>query len=321
MKRFLKYLIVLLASILMLLAISIKMPLFSFGEEDKTFDVINPERLKSHVKILSEDLVPRTCDQPIAMESAATYIKKELLKSSPNTSYQNYSYKNNEFKNVVSDFGPDTDDVIIIGAHYDTHNALPGADDNASGVAGLIELASLLKDTELTSRVTLVAYTCEELPHFRTPIMGSNIHAESLKGKNVRLMIALEMIGYFTDTEQSQDFPISTLSLLYPERGDYITVVGELFTLEAATLKATINRTTDLTAYSINAPVSLRGIDLSDHRNYWARNYPAVMVTDTAFYRNKHYHKATDTYEKLDYKKMSQVVYGVYEHVVGLANE
>ncbi len=133
-------------------------------------------------------------------------------------------------------------------------------------------------------------------------------------------MISLEMIGYFTEQADSQKFPIPMLSLLYPDQGNFVAVVGSLFSTDASSLKSTINKFTGINAYSINAPVSVPGVDFSDHRNYRALNCPAIMVTDTAFYRNHNYHTAADTHEKLDYEKMREIVFGVYVHVVELAN-
>jgi len=257
----------------------------------------------------------------VELRHAASYIRNQLLKWNSKTVYQTYSHDNSEYSNVVSEFGPETEEVIIIGAHYDAFLNLPGADDNASGVAGLLELARLLSEADLKRRILLVAYACEEPPHFASEGMGSFVHANSLQDSNVLIMISLEMIGYFTDEKGSQKFPIPGLSLLYPTQGHYIAVVGELFSFHASRLKATINRVTELNAYSINAPASVPGVDFSDHRNYWLKNYPAIMVTDTAFYRNLNYHTKLDTYEKLNYKKMAQVVFGVYTYVVELANQ
>ena len=145
--------------------------------------------------------------------------------------------------------------------------------------------------------------------------MGSAVHAKSLYDREIRikLMISLEMIGYFSDEEGSQDFPIKLMGLLYPNKGNYIAVVDQMFANNAGKLKTSINTYTSVPAYSINAPRSIPGVDFSDHMYYWNYGYPAVMITDTAFYRNKNYHTPNDTYEKLNYEKMSEVVYGVFK--------
>lgn len=216
---------------------------------------------------------------------------------------------------MIAKFGPDSGAVIIVGAHYDTYANLPGADDNASGVAGLLELAKLLSTATLPTQVHLVAYTLEEPPYFATQHMGSYVHAASLQELDVKLMISLEMIGYFSEEENSQRYPINAMKLLYPSKGNFIAIVDEITGQRGAELKAAINKYTGLPAHSINAPRAMRGIDFSDHRNYWAFGIPAVMVTDTAFYRNDAYHTAEDTHDRLNYELMAEVVYGVFKYL------
>ncbi len=168
-------------------------------------------------------------------------------------------------------------------------------------------------------QVILVAYTLEEPPHFASKHMGSYVHASSVQDKKVKLMISLEMIGYFNNEANSQRFPISALSLLYPTQGNYIVVVDQFKNNDAVGLKSAINKYTDLPAYSINAPKSLVGIDYSDHRSYWKFDFPAVMVTDTSFYRNNAYHTPQDTHDRLNYQSMAKVVYGVFKHLEDIA--
>ena len=171
-------------------------------------------------------------------------------------------------------------------------------------------------------RVELVAFTLEEPPYFRTTGMGSSVHAESLRKQNVRVraMFNLEMIGCFSDAPNSQNFPVGILGALYPSTGNFISVVGRLsdWSLVRRT-KATMRNAAPLPVYSINAPTFVPGIDFSDQVNYWQAGYSALMITDTAFYRNRNYHTAEDTEEKLDYKRMAMVVEGVYAAVIELA--
>lgn len=293
----------------------VKRPSFTLSVEDKSSEHVNSIALQAHVKILSENFLPRNFHHPKNLDAAASYIQSNFNKYNSDTYLQSYQIEENEFSNVVSNYGPDTKEIVVVGAHYDAYSSHPGADDNASGVTGLLELGRLLSTLNLSKRVVLVAYTCEEPPQFASERMGSFVHANSVSRKTVRLMISLEMIGYFSEDQGSQNFPVSILKYLYPEQGNYIAVVGEVLSFEASSLKHTINRYTALDAYSINAPSFVPGVDFSDHRNYWALNYPAVMVTDTAFFRNKKYHKSTDTYDRLNYEHMSKVVYGVFKHL------
>ena len=283
---------------------------------------VTPDDLKNRVIFLSQNALPRDSKHPDKLNKAADYIKTQFEQYSANVSYQTYLAGKHEFKNVIAEFGPDTADVIIVGAHYDAYGEHPAADDNASGVSGLIELGKLLQGVNLKNKVQLVAYTLEEPPHFGSEYMGSFVHASSLHENKtqVKLMISLEMIGYFSELPKSQSFPIPLLNLFYPNKGNFIAIVDRLWANDAAPLKVAINNYTSLDAYSINAPSQIPGIDYSDHRNYWLFDYPAVMVTDTSFYRNHHYHHAEDTYEKFNYEQMAKVIYGVFKYIQVLDN-
>jgi Zn-dependent M28 family amino/carboxypeptidase len=291
------------------------------GEQQLETITVDPAALKKHVKHLSENLSPRNYQNTDNLNATAEYIEIEMKKHSNQVSFQTYQVNDKLYTNVIAKFGPSTNDLIVVGAHYDVMGEYAGADDNASGVAGLIELGRLLSQSELKNSIELVAYTLEEPPYFASQNMGSYVHAESVKNRNVELMISLEMIGYFSDDENSQYFPISLMKWVYPTKGNFISIVDQVFSNAASGLKNSINKYTDMPAYSTNAPVSIEGIDFSDHRNYWKFGFPAVMVTDTSFYRNDNYHTAEDTYEKLDYQAMAKVVYGVFKHIVDLDSE
>lgn len=287
-----------------------------------TWRTISPTRLQEHVRLLSETFAPRDESHPEHLDRAAAYIHGELERAGGMVSEQAYDVNRTTYRNVIAWFGPDTKERIIVGAHYDVAGEQPGADDNASGVAGLIELAYLLRQTPLPLRVELVAYTLEEPPYFSTEAMGSAIHAASLKrlGVRVRAMIALEMIGYFTDAPNSQHFPFPLLKLFYPSQGNFIAVVGKLGQGSIVRrVKRAMQKASPLPVYSINAPRWIPGVDFSDHLNYWKAGYPAMMITDTAFYRNPHYHTIHDTPDTLDYQRLAMVVQGVYAAIVALA--
>lgn len=284
---------------------------------------VDPSRLEAHVRKLSIELGPRDEGHIENLDRVAAYIKDEFSQTTAQVSEQVYRVQGKTYRNVVADFGPESAARIIVGAHYDTAGPLPGADDNASGVAGLIELARLLGRQQPPLRVQLVAFSLEEPPYFRTTGMGSSVHATSLRNQNVqvRVMISLEMIGYFSDAPNSQSFPIGVLSAFYPSKGNFISVVGRLSDgLLVRKAKSAMRNATPLPVYSINAPQFVPGVDFSDQLNYWHAGYSAMMITDTAFYRNRNYHTPEDTAEKLDYKRMAMVVEGVYAVVVELAH-
>jgi len=283
---------------------------------------VDPARLEAHVRKLSIELGPRDENHTENLDRVAAYIKNEFSQATALVSEQSYRVLGKSYRNVIAQFGPETPERIVVGAHYDSAGPLPGADDNASGVAGLIELGRLLGRQPPALRVELVAFTLEEPPYFRTTGMGSAVHAESLRQQNVRVraMFSLEMIGYFSDAPGSQHFPIGALGAFYPSTGNFISVVGRLgdWSLVRRT-KAAMRNAAPLPVYSINAPSVVPGVDFSDQLNYWNAGYHAVMITDTAFFRNLNYHTVQDTAEKLDYKRMAMVVEGVYAAVIDLA--
>jgi len=287
---------------------------------------VDPARLERHVRALSVDFHPRSHDRVDNLEAAARYITDEFKTTGAAVQIQEVKVEGESYTNVIARFGPEQGDVLVIGAHYDSHAGTrkpgngadthtSGADDNASGVAGLIELARLLGRHPQARPIELVAYTLEEPPHFRTEHMGSAWHAKSLRaaGREVRLMLSLEMIGYFSDEAGSQKYPIAAMSYLYPDRANFIALVGRLGNFAATRrAKALMAGASDLPVHSLNGPVLVQGIDYSDHRNYWREGFPALMVTDTAFQRNAHYHRAGDTADTLDYVRSAKVVQSVY---------
>ena len=291
----------------------------------------DPARLEAHVRYLTETVYPRSFDQLAHLNAAADYIKQSFQQSGGRVSEQPFTVEDAQYRNIIARYGPDDGPVIVIGAHYDsfadvgvasqtgksygpdTHT--PGADDNASGTAGLLELARMLQQHPPRIGVELVAYSLEEPPFFRTDDMGSVHHARSLvaSGRSVQAVVVLEMIGYFDEQPDSQDYPLSLLRALYPDRGNYIAVIGRGGDWSAVRrVKAALMSVDGLPVYSMNAPSLVQGVDFSDHRSYWPHGIPAVMVTDSAFYRNKQYHQADDSADRLNYPRMAQVVQGVY---------
>ncbi len=278
--------------------------------------------LRDHVQRLAIDFSPRVHTNLPQLNRASAYIEAQLRTTSAEVSVQRYAVANRTYQNLIAKFGPDTGDVIVVGAHYDVAGEQPGADDNASGVAGLIELAKMLSTEKLKQRVELVAYTLEEPPYFRTAQMGSAVHAKSLKtqGKRVSLMLSLECIGYFSDVPNSQQLLTPLMKAVYPTTGNFIALVGNYAEGDLSRrVKRAMQRATALPVYSINAPSVLTGIDFSDHLSYWNEGFVGMMVTDTAFFRNEAYHTEDDTPDRLDYKRMAEVVVAVGKTVLSEA--
>jgi len=323
-KRFIVLLLVTLGLVGLLVAawFAITQPVIFGGVKSVDSPPVDAARLEAHVRMLSETFSPRDEGHPENLDRAAAYLRKEFEQAqAADVAEQPFQARGKTYRNVIASFGPRTKELIVVGAHYDAAGPLPGADDNASGVAGLIELAYLLGRTPPPMRVDLVAFALEEPPYFRSPLMGSAVHASSLKeqGFVVRAMLSLEMIGYFTDEADSQHYPVSILKAFYPSRGNFITVVGKLDQGRVVRrVKGAMLSASPLPVYSINAPRAIPGVDFSDHLNYWNEGYSAVMITDTAFYRNRNYHTFEDTPETLDYQRMAMVVQGVYAAVLAL---
>lgn len=321
--RILCWILGLLVAPVTVLWFAVAQPTFSIRERSKA--VADPETLKKHVVALSQDFIPRSYVDISNTARCVRYIAEHFLQAGATVSNQDYvAYKKTPCQNVIALFpGQDTQRVVI-GAHYDAVPGTPGADDNASGVAGLLELARLLQGVKLRHTVELVAFCSEEPPCFDSEHMGSSHHARSLAEQRVPVvaMIALEMIGTFSNEAGSQRFPVPSLRFFYGSKANFIGVVGDLGQRPLIrTVKRQMKGSTDLPVRSVSVPSFLPGVDYSDHKNYWENNFPAVMITDTAFYRNRKYHSPDDTAERLDYKRMADVVVGVYEAVVALASE
>jgi Zn-dependent M28 family amino/carboxypeptidase len=277
--------------------------------------------IKSHLTAITKTGRFRTYKNIDQLNKTADYIKTVFNKYSDSVFIQEYSVNGQVYKNVICSFGTENKKRVIIGAHYDVCGNQEGADDNASGVVGLLELSRMLKGQKLNQRIDLVAYSLEEPPYFRTEYMGSYIHAKSLVDNKTEVygMISLEMIGYFKDEKKSQSYPIGLLSLFYGNKGNYITLVKK-FGAGQFTRKfcREYKSTKSIRTKKITGPQALPGIDFSDHLNYWKFGFSALMLTDTSFFRNKNYHEPTDTMETLDIKRMAKVIDGVFNTLTAI---
>lgn len=249
------------------------------------------------------------------LSAVGLYIENEFKKHTKSVYRQNYVVHNREYFNVIGLIGDTTKPRIIVGAHYDVCDTLPGADDNGTGVVGLLQVMKQMKgDTLGKYCFEIVAYTLEEPPFFGTEYMGSFVHAESLHNRNVDVygMVSLEMIGYFSDAEKSQRYPLNFLRFFYGNVGDYITVVRKMNKGPfARRFSGNYKKSKKVRTKKFTGPKNLTGIDFSDHRNYWHFDYDAIMLTDTAFYRNKNYHRSSDTVDSIDFERMGAVIDGV----------
>lgn len=271
--------------------------------------------IRSHLIALTKTKSFRTHNNVAQLNETAEYIRSTFARYSKDVSIQEFSADGQLYKNVIASFGTNNSTRVVIGAHYDVCGQQQGADDNASGITGILELARMLSEKALRYRIDLVAYSLEEPPFFRTQSMGSYVHAKSLadEGVSVYGMISLEMIGYFSDKPNSQAYPDGVPPGLFGDKGDYIALVtktgGGPFQKKFC---STFKLTNTIKSNQYMGLTSMPGIDFSDHLNYWKFNFDAMMITDTSFYRNRNYHSAGDTMETLDLTRMGKVIDGVY---------
>ena len=287
---------------------------FASGNSDTTI-------IKTHLAALTKTGQFRTYKNIDQLNKTADYIKTIFNHYSDSVYIQEYSVNGQVYKNVICSFGTENKKRIIVGAHYDVCDNQEGADDNASGIVGLLELSRLLKGKKLKHRIDLVAYSLEEPPYFRSAFMGSYIHAKSLVDSNANVygMISLEMIGYFKDEKRTQSYPVGLLSLFYGNRGNYITLVKKFGAGQfARKFCRKYKSTRSIRTKKFTGPQALAGIDFSDHLNYWKFGFSALMVTDTSFFRNRNYHQTGDTMETLDIGRMAKVIDGVYSALMVL---
>jgi Zn-dependent M28 family amino/carboxypeptidase len=276
--------------------------------------------LREIVAMLAREIGVRTYRDTDRLARCANYISGQFNSFGFKITRQPFLINGNTYQNIVAELvgNSSPEDILVVGAHYDTVHTTPGADDNASGVAGLLALAGRLAGVKMSKTVRLVAFALEEPPFFRTRKMGSYHYARSLKKnrENVEGMICLEMIGFFSDREGSQHYPVPFLRWKFPTTGNYIAMVGNMRSKHfTKTTAGSFMRAVDLPVVTLNAPPIVIGIDFSDHWSFGKFGYKALMVTDTAFYRNPHYHAPTDLPETLDYGRMAKVVEGLTEVV------
>ena len=282
-------------------------------------------RLRRHVERLAGEIGERHVLRAAALQAAERYVGETLRALGYDVARQSYEAQGVDCANLeVTIAGSDrAAEIVLAGAHYDTVPGSPGADDNASGVAAILELARLLREAKPARTIRLVAFVNEEPPFFFWGEMGSRVYARAARarGDDIRVMLSLEMLGCYSDEKGSQGYP-PLLGRFYPAQGDYIAFVSNL--RSRRTLRNAFDAfraASDFPAEKLAAPALVPGIGWSDQLSFWREGYPAAMVTDTAFHRYRHYHQPTDTPEKLDYARMARVVEGLAGTLQALAME
>ncbi|SDX99115.1 M28 family peptidase [Nitrosomonas sp. Nm33] len=274
------------------------------------------DRLHNHVSHLALKIGQRNILHLHALNAAAAYIHNEWTAQGYQVKVQYYQANGVQSKNLeVSRIGTTKPhEIILVGAHYDTVEGSPGANDNASGIAALLELSRFFATVETERTLRFVAFTNEESPFFFWGQMGSTIYAQQAKARNenIRLMISLEMLGSYSEKPGSQSYPLF-LKYFYPDRANFIAMVSNLASRkELNQLVLAFKSHSDFPLESLATFEFIPGVAWSDHLSFWREGYPAVMVTDTAFYRYEAYHTEKDTPEKLNYSAMAQVAEGLF---------
>ena len=296
----------------------IYMPGKSYEGELPAFDDADhaiAKRFEAHVTELCKNPAGRNFIEKKGLDAARKYIAGQFESSGYKVKFNEYQINGDVVANIEVELTGSShpEKIIIVGAHYDAVPGAPGANDNGSGVAAILELADRFKDKSFPLTVRFVAFVNEEPPNSMTGNMGSFVYAKkAAKDKeNIIAMFSLETIGYFSDEPGSQQYP-PLFNLFYPKKGNFIAFVGNLSSrgLVSKSIRSFRAHST-FPSEGIVAPAFIPGISWSDHWSFWKHGYPAIMITDTAPYRYPAYHTSEDTPDKVDYEKMVYVVKGV----------
>jgi len=287
---------------------------------------VNREDLGKSLEILATRIGERHLGKPEQLESAAVWIESSL--SGANLGYvverHPYEVEGKMVRNLVAELpGRERrEEIIVVGAHYDTVPGSPGANDNGTGIAALLSLARAYAGDAQGRTIRFVAFVNEEQPYFQTESMGSLVYAKACRARQEKIvaMICLETIGYYSEEEGSQTIPPG-LPGEFPTVGNFLAFVGNessRYLVDAA--KTAFHSASDIPAVGGVFPEEVPGVGWSDHWSFWQAGFPAVMITDTAPYRYPHYHLPTDTPDKVDLEKLTEATRGIEAIISAIAN-
>jgi hypothetical protein len=278
------------------------------------------EALRADVTTLTVDIGDRNVRRPQALEAAAAFVEGRLAALGYSVSRQVFEVDGTPVCNVEAELRGTgrPGDIVVVGAHYDVIPWTVGADDNGTGVAALLALARAFSCKRVSRTLRFVGFVNEEPPHFQTGAMGSLVYARRCKerGERITAAVSLESMGYFSDEPGSQKYP-APLSHFYPSEGNFIAFVGNVGSRRLVReVVGSFRKHARFPSEGAALPGWMPGVGWSDHWSFWQVGYPGVMVTDTAPFRNPHYHTADDTVDTLDFDRLARVVEGL-EGVVG----
>lgn len=276
--------------------------------------------LRLHVDRLAGLIGPRYLQKPSTIKASIGYLEGQWAGMGYSSTREVYDALGDEATNVIVEQpgGSRASEILVLGAHYDTVFSTPGADDNASAVAVMLEVSRLMREHRGRRTIRYVAFACEEPPYFNMGVMGSQHHALEARKRGDKIvgMLCLEMVGYYDSTDHSQRVPPlipKWLHRFFPQRGDFLAAVGNLASWKLCWRfrRGFKQGARSMPLFSICLPEKITEIRLSDNSSFWDQGYPALMLTDTSFLRNPHYHLASDTPETLDYARMTDVTLGI----------
>lgn len=276
--------------------------------------------LRQSVEKLANDIGERNLREYDHLCDAANWLEKTLTDSGYEVERQTFRVDGRDCSNLIVERAGKTrpDEIVLIGAHYDSALGTPGANDNGSGTAALLELAKRFSKIEPERTLRLVFFVNEEPPHFQSETMGSLVYARRCKERkeNLTAVLSLETIGYYSDEEGSQNYP-APLGAVFPKTGNFLGFVGNVDSGPLVhRVLSSFRKHAQFPSEATSLPGTIQGVGWSDQWSFWEFGYQGVMVTDTAPFRYPHYHRRSDTPDKLDYERMARVVVGL-EKVIG----
>jgi Iap family predicted aminopeptidase len=318
--------VVLLAAILVAWLCMLRMPGKNF---EGPAEPLGPEQialrdeLAAHVQKLAGEIGERNERHYAQLNAAVDYIEDSLSASGYQPKRDSYDLRERTYYNIEAEIRGAAREIVLIGAHYDSVLGSPGANDNGSGVAAMLALARRFANKSSHYTVRFLAFVNEEPPYFQSSEMGSFVYASRCKarGDQIRAMLSLETIGYFSNLANSQTYPLPGLGRFYPKTGNFIGFVGNV--RSRALLRRAIAQFREhakISSQGAALPAAIPGVAWSDQWSFWKQGYPGIMITDTALFRYPDYHAATDTPDRLDYDSMTRVVEGLRKVIEGLAN-
>jgi hypothetical protein len=297
---------------------SFRGPLPEFSPEEQRLSRI----LESDVRALAVGIGERNTENIVNLNAAASWISERLDQLPVDSRRKPYSVLGHTVYNIeaVVPGSSANAGMVVVGAHYDSALGTPGANDNATGVACLLELARRLCRSRPTHELRLVWFTNEEPPYFQTKNMGSYNYARGLASERSKIvaMVSLETLGYYSDESGSQQYP-GVVSAFFPSAGNFVAFVGNDTSADLVRRSISVFRNASrFPSEGLSLSDEVQGIGWSDHWSFWKIGVPAIMITDTALFRYRHYHRASDTPERIDYTRLARVTLGVEQVVRAL---